>query len=237
MDKRDLLDRYMNLGDERDFAEAKPLYERALAEGVDARLLVDYGFLLESHARNEIRRAAEHYERAIELDPDYDKAHYQLIGARAGLQETEGPVAIYEQRLAEHPREVREHRFLAHAYLKAGAYEKARGVVAAGLELAPDDVVLLWARGEAKAGLGDPDGALADWRHALQLDPEDIGGLYSSAFLLEREGRLAEAAEAWRAIIDWCDARSYTLETVWPKHELQRVRAVIAGRGRERADS
>jgi tetratricopeptide (TPR) repeat protein len=227
MDKRELLDRYLNLGDESDYAEAKPLYEQTLAERADARLLVDYGYLLYAHARNEIRRALEQYERAIEVDPDYDKAHYHLIGARAALHESEGPVASYEQRLADHPGSVREHRFLAHAYLHAGACEKAHRVVTAGLELAPDDVVLLWARGEAKAWLGDPDGALADWRHAVQLDPEDIGAMYSSAFLLEREGRLAEAAVTWREIIDWSEARGLTLEAVWPKQELHRVSAAI----------
>jgi len=49
-----------------------------------------------------------------------------------------------------------------------------------------------------RAATGDPDGALADWRRALELDSENISGAYSSAFLLEREGRLEEAAAAWR---------------------------------------
>ena len=51
--------------------------------------------------------------------------------------------------------------------------------------------------------------------------------MYSSAFLLEREGRLAEAAETWREIIDWSEARGLTLEAVWPKQELHRVSAAI----------
>jgi tetratricopeptide (TPR) repeat protein len=128
---------------------------------------------------------------------------------------------IYEERLAASPGEVREHRFLATAYLRAHAYEPARAIVEAGLALAPEDAALVAPRGEAKAGLGDPDGALADWRRALA--PEDIGTLYSSAFLLEREGRLAEAAEAWRSIIAWNEARGYTLQSDWPKAELSRL--------------
>jgi len=80
-------------------------------------------------------------------------------------------------------------------------------------------------RGEAKVGLGDPEGALAEWRRALELEPEDIGALYSSAFLLEREGRLHEAIEAWRSIIAWNELRGYTLQTVWPRQELERLRA------------
>jgi hypothetical protein len=225
MDMNELLGRYEALGEERDYLAAKPLFEQAAAETSDARLLTSYGYLLESHGRNELRRAAALYERAIELDPSYDKPHYQSISARAGLQEPELSVALYERRLAAAPGELREHRFLANAYLKAHAYEQALGVAESGLALAPGDAMLIASRGEAKAGLGDPEGALADWRHALELEPEDIGALYSSAFLLEREGRLGEAAEAWRAIIAWNESRGQLLQTEWPKQELERLGA------------
>lgn len=228
MDLGELLARYELLGEERDFVAAKSLYERAIAEGEDARLLNDYGFLLESHARSELRRAAALYERAIERDPGYDKPHFQLISARAGLQEPELAVAVYERRLAEAPDSVREHRFLAQAYLAAHAYARTLGLTQAGLALAPDDPVLTAARGEAKAGLGDVKGALSDWQRALRLDPEDIGALYSSAFLLEREGRLDESVQAWRAILAWNAVRGLALESEWPKQELDRLQRLAA---------
>jgi tetratricopeptide (TPR) repeat protein len=139
MTKEELLERYEALGDESDFLAAKTLFEQALAEAADARLLNDYGYLLQCHGRRELRRAVEQYERAIELDPDYDKPHYQLISARAGLQEPELAVAIYERRVAESPGEVREHRFLSNAYVNAHAYGQALDVADAALELAPDD--------------------------------------------------------------------------------------------------
>jgi tetratricopeptide (TPR) repeat protein len=131
---------------------------------------------------------------------------------------------MYEQRLAGEPSGVREHCFLANAYLKAHAYQQAVEIVEAGLELAPDDAALAELRGEAKAGLGDVEGALGDWRRALALDSESIGALYNSAFLLEREGRLAEAIEAWRAIIEWNASRGFMMQTVWPRQELERLR-------------
>jgi tetratricopeptide (TPR) repeat protein len=222
--KDELLERYEALGEERDFLAARPLYEQALAEHADARLLNDYGYLVQCHGRRELQRAVELFERAIELDPDFDKPHYQLISARAGLQQPELAVAMYERRLAGSPRSVREHRFLATAYVQAHAYQQAVEVVEAGLELSAEDAALVELRGDAKAGLGDVEGALGDWRRALELDSESIGGLYSSAFLLEREGRLAEAIEAWRAIIGWNESRGFTLHTVWPRKELERLR-------------
>src|ERR671936_276496 len=110
MMKEELLERYEALGEERDFLAAKPLYEQALADEPDVRTLNDYGYLLYAHARREVRGAVELFERAIELDPGFDKPHYQLIAARAALEEPERAVALYEERLAAAPRELRGHR-------------------------------------------------------------------------------------------------------------------------------
>jgi tetratricopeptide (TPR) repeat protein len=225
MDMGELLERYEALGEERDFLAAKPLYEQAAAGTSDARILNGYGYLLECHAQRELRQAAALYEQAIQLEPGYDKPHYRLISARAALREPERAIATYEQRLADSPTELREHRFLAQAHLMGHDYLRALAVVEAGLVLAADDAALIATRGEARAGLGDVEGALADWRLALELEPEDIGALYSSAFLLEREARLEESARAWQEIIDWNTARDLTLETVWPTQELERLRA------------
>jgi len=52
--------------------------------------------------------------------------------------------------------------------------------------------------------------------------------VYSSAFLLERQGRLEEAMEAWRYVIGWSDARGFSLDTEWPKQELERLRRKAA---------
>jgi tetratricopeptide (TPR) repeat protein len=126
------------------------------------------------------------------------------------------------------PDDVREHRFLAYAYLVAHDYARAGEVVEAGLRLAPRDRKLIEYRGDVHAGRGEPDAALADWRHAVDLDPEDIGPWYSSAFLLEREARIPEAIAVWQSIIAWSQKRGYTLDTQWPTRELQRLQGVHA---------
>jgi Tfp pilus assembly protein PilF len=223
LDKKDLLLQYEATGDEAAYLEALPLYEQAARNGADPETLKDYGYLLECHARNLLRRAVEQYERAIELDPEFDKPRYQLISARAGLQESELPIVEYEKKLEAAPEQIRWHRLLASAYLSAHEYDRARNVVDRGLALEPDDAMLIESRAEARAGTGDPEGALADWRRALELDPDRIGPLYMSAFLLERIGHRQEAIDAWQAIIDWSEARGYQLDTLWPKQELARL--------------
>jgi tetratricopeptide (TPR) repeat protein len=223
MDKHELLERYEIRGDEADFLAAKTLYEQALAEATDAQLLVDYGYLLDCHGLRELRQGLEQYRRAVELDPEADKAHFQLINTMAALSDTEEMISLYTQRLADAPDSVREHRLLASAYVAARDYDRAREVIRNGLELAYDDRMLLGLRGEVKAATGDPEGALADWRRAVELDDSDIWPLYSTAFLLEREGRLEEAIETWRAIVAWNDERGYELAAEYPRSELERV--------------
>jgi len=223
LEREELLQQYEARGDV--FVEAKRLYEQALEEMPDATLLTKYGYLLECHGRFSIRKAVGQYERSIDLDPSDDQTHYQLIGAYAGLREPQRAIALYQQRLATSPRDLREHRFLAYAYLAGHEDAEARGVVDAGLELAPEDSMLIEFRGDVRAGTGDPDGALADWRRAHELNPESLSSIYSSAFLLEREGQLEEAVEAWRFIIEWCDLRGFAPDVEWPKREIERLRA------------
>jgi tetratricopeptide (TPR) repeat protein len=224
MDVNELLERYEAIGDEDDFVAAKRLYEEALAGAPDATTLRDYGYLLYCHGARAIGQAAEQCERAIELDPDADKAHYQLIGTKAALGQADELVARYERYVAANPEDVCWYRLLASACLAAKEHPRAAEPIDAGLALAPDDRVLLGQRGEVKAALGDPDGALADWRRSLNPEGHDISGAFSSAFLLEREGRIDEAIEAWQYILDYNEARGYALQAEWPRRELERLR-------------
>jgi tetratricopeptide (TPR) repeat protein len=220
VDRRELLDVYEARGGEDVYEQAKRLYEAALAEAPDDAVLQrDYGYLLECHARRTLHAAVGAYERAIELDPEAEKTRVQLIGAQAALGHQDDAIARYQG--------TARHRLLASAYLHARDFAAVRRTVEAGLEASPDDAGLIELDGDALAATGHPDGALARWRRALELDPDNISGHYSSAFLLEREGRLAEAADEWRAILDWSLARHNHLDAEWPRRELARLEAQL----------
>lgn len=231
MDLEELLERYEVFGDEGVYAEAVRRYENALGEApADARLLNGYGYLHDCRGRRVVRAAADCYERAITADPRYDKAHWQLIGALAALGQVGEAVSRYQHMVAEAPGEPRGYRFLTRACLYANDYGRAAQVIAQGLELVPDDPSLIEQRGDLYAATGRPDDALACWRRAATLAPDDYGISmhYRAADLLERQGRLTEAAQEWRFVIDWCERHGDTIAADWPKRELQRLQTHLA---------
>jgi tetratricopeptide (TPR) repeat protein len=231
VDKYELVERYEALGDEDDFLAAKRLFEQELTGQSSALDRRQYGYLLECHGRRTLRRAVDQYEQAMSLDPDQDKVQYQWMHAKASLGEPEDAITCYRDRAAGSPGDVRELRLLSSAYLMARDYGAASEIIDTGLGLAPGDWKLTSDRAEVKATRGDPEGALADWRRALELSPEgELSMVYSSAFLLEREGRLAEAIGAWRHILEYADAHGWELTAVWPGQELRRLQKLLEDR-------
>jgi tetratricopeptide (TPR) repeat protein len=233
MDKEELLLRYECEGGEDLYAEAKPLFEAALeATPGDARLLNNYGYLLECHGRRMIRAAAGYYQRAIDADPDWAKPRFQQIGALSALKDASEVISRYEARLAESPGDPSAYRLLGLAYFDDHDHPAAARVIAAGLERFPGDPGLIEQQGDLYEAAGRPEDALAWWRRAAQAAPDDYGISmhYSAAFLLERLGRLAEAADEWRFIVNWCEDHDAPIEAQWPREMLQRIEAAIGAR-------
>jgi tetratricopeptide (TPR) repeat protein len=225
-----LLDEYNAVHDESAYAEAKRAYQQLLAgHPDDAGLHLEYGMLQDWHGRRSIRAAVACYERAIELDPGQDAPHFQLTHSRAALNETGHVIDLYKKRLAAAPDQIREYRFLARAYLYAGARDEAGKVIAAGRKLDPSDDGLLELEAELLDASGRREEALAIWQTFKQRgDPENLSPYYMSAFTLEALGRYAEAAAEWRHIIDWHEAHDSAIHTKWPKEMLEGIEAKIA---------
>ena len=130
--------------------------------------------------------------------------------------------------LAAAPDQIREYRFLANAYLRAGALEEAGKVIAAGRKLEPDNDTLLAVEAELLDASGHREEALAAWSRLKDRDPGDLSPYFMSAFTLEALGRYREAAAEWRHIISWLEAHDDNVHTTWPKQMLAGVEAKLA---------
>src|SRR6266508_3710464 len=92
----------------------------------------------------------------------------------------------------------------------------------------------LYEQALARAEAADP-AALLGYGYLLECHGRyslrEAVAQYESAFLLERLGRLQEAAGAWRSIVDWCRSHDAPLTAEWPRQELERLRGRLSNGG------
>jgi tetratricopeptide (TPR) repeat protein len=145
-------------------------------------------------------RAAEHYRRALALDPS-------LADAAKGLGGADQAIAVHEQGLAGDASDPRRHLALAEALRERGERERALGHYRRALELSPRDadarrgvVALETDAGNLLLQRGDAAAALARFRSALAVQPDAPGALSGAAWVLatQRDPGLRDPAEAVR---------------------------------------
>ena len=106
--------------------------------------------------RNELDKARERFERAIEIDADEVDAHYQL--GRISRMQNRLPDAIkhFEQTVARDPQHAQHEvwREIGATYIAAGQYTDARDALERFLERRSSDAEGLYLMGRALAGLG-----------------------------------------------------------------------------------
>lgn len=91
------------------------------------------------------------------------------------------------------------------AEIEAGSWNRALHLVEAWRELDPDASDLLWARGEIlrrRDETGDRAAALADLERAVRDPRAPAAAFRSLGLVLDREGRTAEAARAYRGYLE-----------------------------------
>lgn len=91
------------------------------------------------------------------------------------------------------------------AEIEAGSWNRALHLVEAWRELDPEATDLLWARGEIlrrRDETGDRAAALADLERAVRDPRAPAAAFRSLGLLLDREGRTAEAARAYRGYLE-----------------------------------
>ena len=139
-------------------------------------------------------------------------------------------VAQVEARLAQNPKDGRGWTVLAPVYLRIGRVDDAvtayRNAIAFGNETA----ALLSGLGEAEVAVANgvvTQSAKEAFDRAAKLDPQDVKARYFIGLAAEQDGRPAEAAETWRAMLTSAPADAPWASFV--RNALTRVEASSVG--------
>jgi tetratricopeptide (TPR) repeat protein len=139
------------------------------------------------------RQACEDFDEALGLDPKLTDAYLNRALAREEIGEFTDALEDLNRALEVGPACSRIHFRLARVHEKVGDKAEAKRQIGKCIRSQPADEYDWVARGLAKKD-EDPKGALADFDHALTLNPRSFEGLQNKAALLsEKFGKDDEA--------------------------------------------
>jgi protein O-GlcNAc transferase len=164
---------------------------------------------MERHWRGDLRGAADAFQRAVGLVPDWPDAHLQLGATYYDAREYDLARRELERGVALAPDEAVGWGQLGKLNLTTGRLEDAEKALQRAVQLRPDRATYHALLGEAYRQRGDPQSerqAEAAFREALALNPQNAEAYHRLGLLYQRQGRLGEAAVALEAATR-CDPR------------------------------
>lgn len=144
----------------------------------EARALVDKG--KELYKEDLDKEAAEAFQQAVKLDPDFAEAHYRLGLAYSALdRENEAKeslkksIELYKKIVELNPNDPAAFFNLGQAYSVLHQDEEAARAYRQAIRLKPDDEEAYYQLGMSETRLARYDEATAAFQKALDLDPND----------------------------------------------------------------
>ena len=145
---------------------------------------------MEAWERNDFPKAAEHFERAVSIYPQYETAFNNLGVMYYQMNQTEKARAAFERSVALNDRNADADRNLARILIRDGNYSRAEDLLKKSLIVEPLNPISLTLVCVAEYQTGDDSGALMNARKVHQLPHEGYSVVHFVAGqALEREGQ------------------------------------------------
>ncbi|HUJ09844.1 MAG TPA: tetratricopeptide repeat protein [Verrucomicrobiae bacterium] len=174
------------------YGNSETLWRDTLAKNPQAWAAHNNLGLVLLHQGN-IGGAIEHFQRALELKPDYEEAQYNLGIALARTNRIVDAISHYEQALRLAPNSAEAHNNLAIALMQEGRISEAISHYQRALEIQPDDAEVHYNLGKALKQAGRIKEAIGQFEQALQLKPDFVDAHYALGVALVHAGRTEEA--------------------------------------------
>ncbi|MGP8052597.1 MAG: tetratricopeptide repeat protein [Limisphaerales bacterium] len=143
--------------------------------------------------KGRVDEAIAHYQTAIQIKPDYEKAYGNLGNALFQKGEVDEAMVQYQKALQIEPNDADAHNNLGNALLQKGQVDKAIAQCQKALQIKPDLAEACDSLGNAFLQKGEVDEAIVQYQKALQIKPDYAGACYNLGHALFQKGRVDEA--------------------------------------------
>ena len=119
------------------------------------------------------KKAIDHYNKAIELNPQDAEAYHNRGIAKADSGDYQGAFADFDKAIELNPKDADAYQNRGVAKADSGDHQGALADYNKAIELNPQYVKAYYNRGIAKGASGDYQGAITDYNKAIELNPQD----------------------------------------------------------------
>jgi tetratricopeptide (TPR) repeat protein len=143
--------------------------------------------------KGRVDEAIAHYQKVLEVKPDYAQAHYDLALALRQKGRVDEAIAQYQYALQINPGYAEAHNNLAEALLQKGRVDEAITQYQKILQIKPDSANAHFNLAIALRQKGRVDEAIAQYQQALQINPDYAEAHNNLGNALRQKGRVDEA--------------------------------------------
>lgn len=145
--------------------------------------------------------AYDFFQRALEIDPSYPPALYNMGNTLAKEGRYEAAIKAYQKAIQKDPDLIMAYDNLGKSHLRLGRMEAAIDTFDAVLAIRPDFVNALVGKGAVYHVTGNFEKAVSLYRRAIEIQPGFAPAYYNLACAYARSGRLEAAKSAVRKAI------------------------------------
>jgi protein O-mannosyl-transferase len=167
---------------------------------VNENVYFNFGNLMMQAGRTD--EAFSYYRKALELNPNFAKAHTNYGLLLSDMGRTEEAIAHYLKAL-EHGPDVEVHNNLGTLLAKMGRTDEAMVHFLKALEINPNYGDAHYNFGLLLADMGRTDEAMVHYLKALEINPNDGGAHYNLGLLLADMGRSDEAIAHYQKALEF----------------------------------
>jgi tetratricopeptide (TPR) repeat protein len=183
------------------FTDIETVWRTTIAKNPDCWLANNNlgGYL---YKRGRIKEAMEHYQKAIQIDPNYAEAQNNLGAALAAEGRFDEAIENYHKAIQIRPNFAYALNNLGMALAARGQFDEAIVNYRKAIQISPNYADALDDLGAALTVMGRFDEALGYYRQALAIDPSLAGTQNNLGILMAKQGRIIEAIEYYKKAIE-----------------------------------
>lgn len=151
---------------------------------------------------NEINLAKENYEKAIAINPEYSKAHFNLAGVFHELKDFNASIRSYQKALIIEPNYAEAHNNLGNVLRDSSEIESAIESYKKAIFIKQDYVEAHYSLGTSFQELGKLKETVKCYKKVLELRPNLTGTINNLGNILRELGRSKEAISQYKKAIE-----------------------------------